>query len=134
MIDKFVTLYTPSTPSWSNISDLASDLGWVDLLNQTTAQYLEGQGVSPRFYREIVEAATRVNYGQNVDEIHALEGACSMAATGASSVKGGNFQIFEHFLGHSGARVFLNTTVGLLSQISTLDRLNHHHSVGSLHL
>lgn len=48
---------------------------------------------------------------QNVDEIHMLEGACSLAATGASSVKGGNFQIFENFLGRSDAKVHLNTTV-----------------------
>ncbi|EJD04227.1 uncharacterized protein FOMMEDRAFT_146234 [Fomitiporia mediterranea MF3/22] len=111
MIDKFVTLYTPSSPSWSNISELASDLGWVDLVTQTAAQYLDAQGVSQLFSREIIEAASRVNYGQNLDELHALEGAVSMAASGASSVKGGNFQIFEHFLGHSGAHVYLNTSV-----------------------
>lgn len=34
-----------------------------------------------------------------------------MAATGASSVAGGNFQIFEKFVEHSKATVRLNTTV-----------------------
>ena len=111
MIDKFVTLYTPASPSWSNITELASVLGWADLVAQTSSQYLDAQGISRKFSREIIEAATRVNYGQNLDEIHALEGFISMAASGASSVKGGNFQIFKHFLGHSGANVFLNTTV-----------------------
>jgi len=48
---------------------------------------------------------------QNVDFIHALEGACSLAGTGASGIAGGNFQIFENFLNRSGANVYLNTPV-----------------------
>ena len=111
-VDKFVSLYTPASPSWSNITELATVLGWGDLVAQTSAEYLDAQGIYPKFSREIIEAATRVNYGQNLDEIHALEGTVSMAASGASSVKGGNFQIFKHFLGQSGANVFLNTSVG----------------------
>ena len=47
-------------------------------------------------------------------ELHALEGACSMAANSASSAKGGNFQIMEKFLARSGAHVHLNTTVSPL--------------------
>jgi len=34
-----------------------------------------------------------------------------MAATGANGILGGNFQIFEHFLNRSGAKVYLNTAV-----------------------
>jgi prenylcysteine oxidase/farnesylcysteine lyase len=34
-----------------------------------------------------------------------------MASSGASGIAGGNFQIFEQFLIHSGANVYLNTTV-----------------------
>ena len=52
---------------------------------------------------------------QNVDKIHALEGLCSLAASGAASVKGGNFQIFEHFLAASQASLHLNTTVSYMS-------------------
>jgi prenylcysteine oxidase/farnesylcysteine lyase len=111
MIDQFVQLYTPEAPRWDNISSLASSFGWTDMVAQTTAEYLDTHGVSPKFTQEFVEAATRVNYGQDVDKIHALEGACSMAATGASSIQGGNYQIFEQFLLRSKANVFLNTTV-----------------------
>lgn len=35
-----------------------------------------------------------------------------MAAEGAASVKGGNWQIFDKFVELSGANVFLNTEVG----------------------
>ncbi|KAF8758479.1 FAD NAD-P-binding protein [Rhizoctonia solani] len=58
-----------------------------------TSKYLTENGVSPLFTHELIEAATRVNYGQNVDDIHALEGMVSMAANGAHSVAGGNWQV-----------------------------------------
>ncbi|TBU28194.1 FAD/NAD(P)-binding domain-containing protein [Dichomitus squalens] len=119
MIDKFVTLYEPSPPRWSNITSVANDLEWLEITAQTTAEYLDSQGIDRRFSRELVEAATRVNYGHDVDKIHALEGMCSLAPTGASSVKGGNWQIFEHFIAQSGARVFLNTTVKSVTKLSS---------------
>lgn len=111
MIDQFVQLYSPDAPKWENISSLASSFEWTDMLAQTTSEYLDTHGISPKFTRELVEAATRVNYGQDADEIHALEGACSMAATGASSIKGGNFKIFEQFILRSKANLFLSDTV-----------------------
>ncbi|KAJ7462764.1 Prenylcysteine lyase-domain-containing protein [Mycena galericulata] len=111
MINKFLTLYSSGTPKWDNITDLSSSLGWSSLVSQSTVDYLRSEGVSYKFISELVEASTRVNYGQNADEIHALEGACSLAPTGASAVEGGNFQIFEQFLKHSNANVYLNTSV-----------------------
>ena len=38
-------------------------------------------------------------------------GAVSMATDGAVGIKGGNFQVFEHFLNRSGAKVHLSTKV-----------------------
>ncbi|KAI0367266.1 FAD/NAD(P)-binding domain-containing protein [Pilatotrama ljubarskyi] len=115
MVERFLTLYSPAAPQWSNISSVVSSLAWEQVTAETAAEYFDLQGVDRRWTRELVEAATRVNYGQNVDRIHALEGLCSLAASGASSVKGGNFQIFEHFIAHSNASVYLNTTVKAIS-------------------
>ncbi|KAJ2933568.1 hypothetical protein H1R20_g3493, partial [Candolleomyces eurysporus] len=81
------------------------------MVSSTTSEYLLSKGVSPNYISEIVEAATRVNYAQDADTIHALEGACSMAAENAAGVAGGNFQLFEQFLKRSKAEVFLNTPV-----------------------
>lgn len=111
VIDRFLGFYTPDSPRWDDLSVFTERFQWVSLTNQTASEFLEGNKVSPLFARELVEAATRVNYGQNVDEIHALGGAASMAATGASGVVAGNFLIFEHFLQNSTANVFLNTNV-----------------------
>ncbi|KAJ7042618.1 Prenylcysteine lyase-domain-containing protein [Mycena alexandri] len=120
MTNKFLTLYSADseTPTWDNITHLSSSLSWSDLVSKTTSEYLKSEGVSDKFISELVEASTRVNYGQNADEIHALEGACSLAPTGASAVEGGNFQIFEQFLNRSDANLYLNTSVTSISPAS----------------
>jgi len=119
MVKQFVELYTLESPKWDNVSSLAEAFGWTDLVGQSTSEYFESHGVTSKYTRELVEAATRVNYGQNVDDIHSLAGACSMATEGAVGVQGGNFQIFEQFLYRSGAKVFLDTTVFKITPKST---------------
>lgn len=49
--------------------------------------------------------------------MHALETLVSIAAEGASSVKGGNRLIFEHFANHSGAAVHLSSPVTSLKKL-----------------
>ncbi|KAF7986244.1 hypothetical protein HWV62_38711 [Athelia sp. TMB] len=133
IVAQFVTLYTRGSPKWANMSNLATSFGWSDIIAQSTAGYLDSQGISPKFTREMVEAATRVNYGQDADKIHALEGACSMATSGATSVKGGNWRIFEQFLKRSQANVFLNTTVLSLTQNPDSNRWTVKTNDGTMH-
>ncbi|KAI0689670.1 FAD/NAD(P)-binding domain-containing protein [Cytidiella melzeri] len=118
MIGTFLTLYSTSLGSspWQDLAHLASSFEWTSIVNSTAAEYLDGQGVNPKFTREMVEAATRVNYGQNADAIHALEAMCSMAANKASQVVGGNWQIFDQFIKRSNASLHLNTTVTSINQ------------------
>lgn len=119
LVDRYLILYTPGAPKWDNIFDLASSLGWLDLIANSTDGYLSAQGVSKEYTHELIEGATRVNYGQNVVDIHALEGLICMATDRASSIRGGNYQIFEQFLNRSGAKVYLNAQVNSISQKSS---------------
>jgi len=48
---------------------------------------------------------------QDVWNMQALETLCSLAASGATSVIGGNWQVFKHFVKFSEARVYLDTVV-----------------------
>lgn len=123
MISKFLTLYS-TTHGWSSVAQLATMLNFTELTSIDTANYLLNQGVGAPFIYEFVEASTRVNYGQDIDKIHALEGFVSMAAEGAVSTVGGNFQIFAGFLDHSNAKVHLNTTVTALQKDETGWRLD----------
>ena len=76
---RFTDLYLPTPPRWSNISSIVSELGWDDQVVQTGKEYFTSQGVGEKFIHELVGAATRVNYAQDADKIHALEAAVSLA-------------------------------------------------------
>ena len=131
MLDDFVTLYKSDTPRWSSIEELGNALNWTEMVSLTAADYFLNQGISERFINEQIEAVTRVNYAQvrraldcsfqlnlvmqNVDDLHTTVAICSLLADSGLSVKGGNWQIFEQFVERSGARVFLQTEVSLLT-------------------
>ncbi|KAF8525199.1 Prenylcysteine lyase-domain-containing protein [Hysterangium stoloniferum] len=114
LIDQYLTLYDTSTPNWQDVANISNYLNFTNLTSQTTEVYLEAQGVSALYANEMVEGRTSMTF--NINEIHALEGLVSQATSGASSVAGGNFQIFEQFLARSGAKVYLNTTVESLTR------------------
>jgi prenylcysteine oxidase/farnesylcysteine lyase len=67
--------------------------------------------IGPPFTTDIVQASTRVNYGQNLRLIHGLETMVCMAIEGAMQIQGGNWQIFDRMLQASKSSVLLNTTV-----------------------
>ncbi|KZT42779.1 hypothetical protein SISSUDRAFT_846389 [Sistotremastrum suecicum HHB10207 ss-3] len=119
MVDSFVELYTNNPPKWRNISEVSLQLDFTKFTVNTTSNYMEASEISRLWTHEVIEAATRVNYGQNADDITALGGTVSMAASGASSVKGGNFQIFENFVSRSGANLFLNTPVTSVKKLKS---------------
>ncbi|KAH7875610.1 Prenylcysteine lyase-domain-containing protein [Lentinula edodes] len=122
MLKQYSTLYTADSPKWDNITDLAHSFGWKNLIESTGAEFFTSNGVSKQYVFELIEAASRVNYGQNIDSIHALEAACSIAANGASQIEGGNWQIFERFLNHSRANVFTDTKVTRITQKESKSR------------
>jgi prenylcysteine oxidase/farnesylcysteine lyase len=64
MINDFVNLYTPGTPKWNDVQEAIDSLGFSSLTNQTAREYLGSRDIDPRWTNEMVEAATRVNYGQ----------------------------------------------------------------------
>ncbi|KAF8446323.1 FAD/NAD(P)-binding domain-containing protein [Boletus edulis BED1] len=117
MVSQFVGLYKTESPRWDDVADLATTFEWDEMSNSTCIDYLKANGVAESFAQEMVEAATRVNYAQDVSRIHALGCMVCMAATGAVGVASGNFRIFENFLNKSDANVYLNTEVEEISRI-----------------
>lgn len=89
MIESLLKTYTPILPVWPTIESLSQDLGFANQTAQTGLEYFTSQGVVESFVKELVSAATRVNYAQDVDALHGLVAAVSMAANGASQVTGG---------------------------------------------
>ncbi|KAF9898659.1 hypothetical protein BX616_003764, partial [Lobosporangium transversale] len=97
--------------TFDSISEFARRFKLDKLASIMSEQFLESSGISKQYATEVIEVATRVNYGSNLHEIHTLGAMVSMAANDALRVQGGNFQIFEGMVGHSKAHVRLSTKI-----------------------
>lgn len=64
LISRSLGLYTSESPRWDDVADLASQYEWAEMANSTCIDYFVANGISGLFTREMVDAATRVNYGQ----------------------------------------------------------------------
>lgn len=59
---------------------IVTRLGLENEVEMTAADYYAKEGgLNERYLREIVQSATRVNYGQNLDSMHALGSHVSKA-------------------------------------------------------
>ncbi|KAJ5574180.1 uncharacterized protein N7459_008607 [Penicillium hispanicum] len=111
IVGRFLRLYEEPLFPFQSLTEAAVA---ADLLNATSSPgqaFLDANQISGLFSREIIQASTRVNYGQNLPLIHGLESMVCMATDGAVSVEGGNWRIFDGALKASGAEVRVNTTV-----------------------
>ncbi|KAG0092084.1 hypothetical protein BGZ93_008505 [Podila epicladia] len=107
-----------TTPdAFDSIAGFAERFNLHKVAAQFTDSFLDAQGIGKLYSEEIVEVATRVNYGSNLNEIHALGALVTMAADDALQIKGGNFQIFEGMVGKSQANVRLNTKIARVRKL-----------------
>ncbi|KAJ5683933.1 Prenylcysteine oxidase [Penicillium maclennaniae] len=111
IVGKFLRLYEEPLFPFRSLSEAALTLGLIDATSSSGDAFLGANQVSELFAREIIQASTRVNYGQNLGLIHGLESMVCLATDGAVSIDGGNWLIFDGVLKASGADVRLNTTV-----------------------
>lgn len=61
---KYLDVYTPSINSWTSVEDLSTQFGFTEQTSQTAEAYFTSKGVGELFVHELIEGATRVNYGQ----------------------------------------------------------------------
>ncbi|SCZ91966.1 BZ3500_MvSof-1268-A1-R1_Chr5-3g08251 [Microbotryum saponariae] len=108
-VDNFLGLYKAdfvSRGAFSSLFDFARATNLASMSGSTAAGFLINRHkVGALFVKEMVAAATQVNYGTPVSKIHAVGALVSLAATGASQVVNGNRRIFEHFVAQSGSRL-----------------------------
>ncbi|CAG8509062.1 3443_t:CDS:2 [Racocetra fulgida] len=118
-ISKFLKTYEFKEP-FKSVDSEAERLH-LDLERKFTAQYYfsELKNINQLYLQHMVEPMSRVNYGQNLGEIHAMGAFISLAPTGAKSIKGGNYRLFEKFIEHSGATLNLNTKVVKVTKLRT---------------
>jgi prenylcysteine oxidase/farnesylcysteine lyase len=111
IVGKFLRLYEEPLFPFRSLSEAALALGLTNATSSPGSTFLDSNSISQLFSREIIQASTRVNYGQNLGLIHGLESMVCLATDGAVSIDGGNWLIFDGAIKASGADVRLNTTV-----------------------
>ena len=110
-LDTFMKMYEAPYFPFDSLSQTAHDLGLAALTSSTGEQVLQVNNIGRAFATEVIQASTRVNYGQNLPSIHGLETIVCMATDGAMAVAGGNWQIFAGMLDAADADVRLNRSV-----------------------
>ncbi|KAL9003114.1 MAG: hypothetical protein Q9188_003996 [Gyalolechia gomerana] len=110
-VGSFLKMYQPPYFPFNSISETASDLDLLSATAVTGQEFLQANSISEHFAHDIIQASTRVNYAQNLNQIHGLETMVCMAIEGAMSIRGGNWQIFDGMIKSSGANLLLNTSV-----------------------
>lgn len=110
-VGKFRKLYEYPFFPFRSLSDRALDLELTEVTAMTGEELLAANNIGAPFSTDIIQASTRVNYGQNLNTIHGLETMVCMAIEGAMSIDGGNWQIFDGMLKASNATLILNRTV-----------------------
>lgn len=115
-VGAFRKLYERPFFPFRSLTERVYDIGLESVTALTGEQLLEQNSISEKFSTEIIQASTRVNYGQNLNLIHGLEAMVCMAIEGAMQISGGNWQIFDGMLKASGANVNLDTTVAKIKK------------------
>jgi prenylcysteine oxidase/farnesylcysteine lyase len=111
IVGKFLRLYEEPLFPFQSLSEAAAAVGLINVSSSTGEEFLAKNQISPLFSREIIQASTRVNYGQNLGLIHGLESMVCMATDGAVSIDGGNWRIFDGAVKAAKADIRLDTTV-----------------------
>lgn len=111
VVGRFLQLYDEPYFPFYSLSQVAYDVGLSAVTAATGAEYVNENDVGDLFAREIIQASTRVNYAQNLANIHGLEAMVCMATDGAMAVEGGNWQIFQGMLTAAQAALHLDTEV-----------------------
>ena len=115
-VNRFLAMYDAPNFPFRSISETAFNLG-LQAPSVPAEQLLVENSIYAPFSTDIIQASTRVNYAQNLAQIHGLEAMVCMAANGAMSVYGGNWQIFDRMLKHDKNTILLNTGVTSISYI-----------------
>ncbi|KAJ3160320.1 hypothetical protein HDU86_000654 [Geranomyces michiganensis] len=113
---------TTTPPRPPTLAALIANFGLTPYANRFGREYL---GVNDLYLDEIVAAATRVNYGQDLHaHLPALPALISMAAaTGeATAVKNGNQQIMENFAIHAEASLYFQKRVTEIEKLNTTSK------------
>ncbi|ESZ93602.1 hypothetical protein SBOR_6031 [Sclerotinia borealis F-4128] len=124
VVGKFLQLYEAPYFPFRSLSERVEELDLKTVASVTGEQFLADNNIVGSFATDLIQASTRVNYGQNLNVIHGVETMVCMAIDGAMQIQGGNWQIFDGMIQSSNATIRLNHTIAEISQVQDKDRYN----------
>jgi prenylcysteine oxidase / farnesylcysteine lyase len=111
VVDKFLRFYEKPHFPFASLGDVIEDNELLEYISVTGKDLLAAYNADGAFANDIVQASTRVNYAQNLDQIHGVEAMVCMSTEGGMSVDNGNWQIFHEAVRHSGAEAIMDTSI-----------------------
>ena len=115
-MSRFLKMYSRPYFPFRSLSQTARDLGLSHITSVLGTSFLKQNQIMGAFTTDIIQASTRVNYAQNIGELHGLETMVCMATDEAMSIKGGNWQIFAAMLEAAQAHLVLNNCVSSVTR------------------
>ncbi|TGO47236.1 hypothetical protein BCON_0287g00060 [Botryotinia convoluta] len=124
VVGKFLQLYEAPYFPFRSLTERIEELDLKTVASVTGEQFLAQNNIEGSFTTDLIQASTRVNYGQNLNVIHGVETMVCMAIEGAMQIQGGNWQIFDNMIQSSNATVRLNHTITEISQVRDQEKYN----------
>ncbi|KAM0148133.1 hypothetical protein ACHAQE_009894 [Botrytis cinerea] len=124
VVAKFLQLYEAPYFPFRSLTERIEELDLKSVASVTGEQFLAQNNIEGSFTTDLIQASTRVNYGQNLNVIHGVETMVCMAIEGAMQIQGGNWQIFDNMIQSSNATVRLNHTITEISQVRDQEKYN----------
>ncbi|TGO22481.1 hypothetical protein BPAE_0166g00030 [Botrytis paeoniae] len=124
VVGKFLQLYEAPYFPFRSLTERIEELELKTVASVTGEQFLAQNNIEGSFTTDLIQASTRVNYGQNLNVIHGVETMVCMAIEGAMQIHGGNWQIFDNMIQSSNATVRLNHTITEIFQVRDQERYN----------
>lgn len=111
-VRKFLAQFYEANFPYESLDVISRITGFLAVVDKTADEYfIKEEGISRAYVKEFAQAVLRGNYVQNTDSAHALSLLVSFSAEDASSVKGGNWQIFDNFVKQAQVDLKLDTKI-----------------------
>ncbi|KAI9136442.1 Prenylcysteine lyase-domain-containing protein [Paraphysoderma sedebokerense] len=116
-VDKFLKIY--STPTgYTSIDSMVMTSDMSAYVNISAFAFFESEKhIRQTWIKEIIETITRVNYGQNLDQVHPFAALVGFCEGDVWHIRGGNQKIFEEFLKRSISNIRLKTQVTSVEEV-----------------
>ncbi|KAI9876665.1 MAG: hypothetical protein M1830_005996 [Pleopsidium flavum] len=116
-INELRVQFDSGSPPLGLLSKVASDSILEESITSSAEVFLQSHNIAPPFSTEIIQAGTRAHYSENLGTLHGLASMMAMNRESTTSIKGGNWLLFDRMVNTSEALLQLNTQVTKINKL-----------------